>query len=162
MIHSSCDSQSDRCSFVVRPNQSLNWRQAKIFVLLLSIPVLGIAIGFSLVGLWPILPFAGLELAGVWVALYIGVLRNRKCQVITVESDQVFIEKGNYQPEHSWKFNRSWTKVSLIPGQPGTYPARLLIRSHGKRIEVGEFLNEEERRELAINLEDAIQGSYVT
>ena len=32
------------------------------------------------------------------------------------------------------------------------YPARLVIRSHGREVELGRFLNEEEREQLAMEL----------
>ena len=54
--------ESDARVIVVKPNKSSTWRANLDVRLAISMPSLGAAIGFTLLGAWPILPFAGAEL----------------------------------------------------------------------------------------------------
>ena len=47
---------------VVKPNHSATWRHNLWLLAALAVPSLGAGIAFALLGAWPILPLAGLEL----------------------------------------------------------------------------------------------------
>jgi uncharacterized membrane protein len=49
-------------------------------------------------------------------------------------------------------FPRHWAQVKLRRPASRLYPSRLVIESHGRQCEVGDFLTEEERRGLAVRL----------
>lgn len=142
--------------FVLRPNQSMEWHQVKWFFGVVATVSVSIAVSFAMIGFWPILPFAGLELFGLAFALYICALGNRRCQVITVSQDEVLIEKGQHEPEEHWQLPTTWVRVSLDTVSSSWYPRRLRIWSHGKGVEIGEFLNEEERETLAGQLKQVL------
>ena len=55
---------------IVRPNRTLTLRGMTVLFAGLTVVVLTIGIGFTLAGAWPVLPFAGLELALVGAVLY--------------------------------------------------------------------------------------------
>jgi uncharacterized membrane protein len=142
--------------FVIQPNQSLTWREMKIFYGCIVAVSLSIATGFSVIGFWPILPFAGAELVLLGGCLYVCARRGSAREVVSVRDDSVEIEKGRDRPEQRWCFSRSWAQVRLLrPGQR-RYPSRLVIRSHGSQVELGGFLNECERRQLAADLHRVI------
>lgn len=145
--------------FVIRPNQSLSWQQAKLFMALICSVSMTIALAFTLLGFWPILPFAGLELLGLGVALYLCALGNRRCQVVTVEENRVTVQKGVDRPQQTWVFTRQWTKVLLESGRHDWYPGHLWLRSQGQKIEIGEFLSDDERVRLAGRLGRVIADS---
>lgn len=148
--------------FVLRPNQSMEWRQVKWFFGIVATISITIAVSFAMIGFWPILPFAGLELFGLAFALYICALDNRRCQVITVSKDHVLIEKGQLAPEEHWQVPTTWARISLDTVSSSWYPKRLRIWSHGKGVEIGEFLNEEEREQLAGQLTHALSDARAT
>jgi len=62
---------ASRLMIIARPNQSATWSDNVLLLLALSVPVLGIAVVFALLGAWLILPFAGLELLALGAALTI-------------------------------------------------------------------------------------------
>ena len=66
---------------VIGPNASLTDRQALVFFAGMCGVCLTIAAVFAGVGLWPVLPFAGLELAALAAALWVVVQRNRYREV---------------------------------------------------------------------------------
>jgi uncharacterized membrane protein len=45
-----------------------------------------------------------------------------------------------------------WAQLTLQPGRWRGWPSRLLLRSHGRSVEIGAFLNEAEREQLALRL----------
>lgn len=142
------------CShFVLRPNRSLTWRGALIvfWVIFAIYAVIGLA--FATVGLWLILPFAGLELIALGIGLYIVSHRTSRCEVISVDREKVEVQQGRLKPEQIKRFDRAWAWVRLEPGSHRWHPSRLLIGSHGRGVEVGSFLNESERLGLARELQ---------
>ena len=50
------------------------------------------------------------------------------------------------------RFHPYWVQIRLQPGRWHGWPSRLLLRSHGREAEIGAFLNEAEREELALRL----------
>lgn len=138
--------------FILRPNQSLTWRANLIVIGVLFVVSLVVAIGFTLQGFWPILPFAGLELLVVTVAFYCVGLAGRERQVVRIGVRTVEIEKGRRLPCTRIEIPRHWARVSLQRTRVAWYPSRLVIRSHGREVVIGEFLTEDERRTLAGDL----------
>ncbi|HEB77552.1 MAG TPA: DUF2244 domain-containing protein [Methylothermaceae bacterium] len=133
---------------ILRPNASLSPRQAKLLVGLLGLMMATIGLGFAAVGAWLVLPFSGGELLLLIYALSCSMRWSALREVITIDQDRVVIEKG---PDAKYQFIRAWFRVAW---QPGPTP-KLLVGSHGKWVEVGAFLGEEEKRALAKTLQQA-------
>ena len=57
------------------------------------------------------------------------------------------------------RFHPYWTKVRLEQGRHRGWPERLLIGSHGREIEIGAFLNDDERHELARKISDLVRDA---
>ncbi len=142
--------------FEIRPNRSMSWRAVKLFYAGMVSVSLIIAGGFAALGFWPVLPFAGLELLALGWALYACAQDSERREIVSVDSDSVAVEKGRRLRESSFEFVRAWTSVALAAPPIAWYPSRLVLRSHGREIEVGGFLTEAERTQLAIDLKRAI------
>lgn len=141
-----------QCRFVLRPNRSMSWRGSLIlFFSLLFISGMT-AIGLAALGFWLVLPFAGLEMVALGAGLYVVACRTYECEVISISGDAIRIERGRHYPRQHWTLARVWAKVILERCPKKWYPSRLLIRSHGRAIEVGRFLDEQERQRLAAEL----------
>jgi uncharacterized membrane protein len=114
-----------------------------------------IAVAFSLFGAWPVIPFTGIELAVLWWAL-------RRCEKnagdferITLEAGRLTVENGKGALVERHEFHPCWAQLQwdrLAP--PGN--RRLLIRSHGKEVEIGSLLIEEQKMALAKELKKAL------
>ena len=141
-----------QCRFILRPNRSLSWRGSLLFYFSLLIISSGIAIGLALLGLWLVLPFAGLEMLALGIGLYVVACRCYECEVISINGDSIRIERGRDYPREQWTLGRTWARVVLERCPREWYPSRLSIRSHGRSVEVGRFLDEEERQRLADEL----------
>lgn len=147
--------------FIVKHNQSLSWQGNKLFIVYIAILSFGIAIFFALQGLWLILPFAGLEILALTVALYICNLRGREREVITIEPEKLVIEKGLDSPKHRWQFERAWLNLELKKSSLQGHPNKLLVRCKGIELEIGKCLSNSERKELAKTLVSALDKSLI-
>lgn len=134
---------------VVEPNRSMSWQTLVSLYLLMVFVSLVIGLAYFHIGLTLVLPFCGLEMLALGAALYVTSWRGSIREVITVDDDSVAVETGRDKPVKRYEFQRNWTQVVLERPHVSWHPSRLLIRSHGRQVEVGRFLNEEERRGLA-------------
>jgi uncharacterized membrane protein len=112
---------------------------------------LTIAFFFVASGYWPVLPFAGLELALLGWALASSLKRRHYGETLEIGEDEIRITRRGPAGRQEILFSRHWAKVTLR-GPRGWHPSRLLIESHGRACEVGAFLTEEERRALGQRL----------
>lgn len=152
MVAAECDAQTADCCVVIRPNCSLSWQRTVAVYCGICVVSLTIALGFALLGFWLILPFAGLELIALAVAFYHCAACAHRREVISIQGGTVAIMRGLHRPEESIQMQRAWANVELAEPQQRGYPARLLICSHGRKVEVGHCLNDKERRQLAVDL----------
>jgi uncharacterized membrane protein len=134
------------------PNCSLTPQGAQLFVGGLAAVTFGVAGFFALQGLWPVLPFAGIEIGLLAWAVRASMRRGSEREVIVVSEDEVVIERRAQCGSRRTVFPRHWARVTLRGPQPAQYPSRLVIESHGRACEVGRFLTEEERQRLATRL----------
>lgn len=103
-------------------------------------------------GFWPVLPFAGLEMALLGWALRASLRRREHYELILVSEDSVSIDSRIGRRVVRAEFPRHWARVKLVSDGSPLHPSSLVIESHGRRCEVGVFLTEEERRSLAQRL----------
>ena len=140
---------------MIGPNASLTVGQAWLSFGLMATTGLGIAGLMAARGLWPILPFAGLELGALGAALYVSVRRNAYREVIRVSEDAVRVEFGMLGRGASavLTLSRYWTRVVLEPGPHRNAPSRLLLRSAGQHVEIGRCLTDDERVQVQKRLQ---------
>ena len=148
--------QNEPLRIEICPNCSLSVRGARLFFAAACIVPGGIAFVLALKGFWPVLPFAGLEMALLGWALSVCLERRFHSQTITVTDADVSIDtRARARREHV-VFPRHWAQVKLRRPAARLHPSRLTIESHGRQCELGSFLTEEERRGLALRLERLI------
>jgi uncharacterized membrane protein len=151
------DYQDQNRCFVVTPNRAMPWRQQVFLFSIIAAFSLGIGVGFFMQGLTLILPFAGFELTALAITLYISAWRGGRKEIIKIARYKVTVEVGYSEPHKIKEFDRAWLQIVLIKSRNPWYPSKLFLRSHGKQMEVGKFLNEEERKALAITLKQSVK-----
>lgn len=145
---------------MIRPNKSLSWRQSMVFLAAIAVPLLLISAVLAAKGYWLVLPFAGLELAVLFACFYLVAHATCRCEVISIGESIVTVEKGRDRghgpeqtgPEQRTQFARGWVRVEMSQKSDHWYPRKLWIGASGRRVEIGEFLVEEEKTELAAEL----------
>lgn len=157
MVKMLCDAAGTDCQWIIRPNQSLSWQITVRVYIAIAMCCLGIGIAFALHGYWPVLPFAGLEVAVLGAAFYLCHYRSQLREVVSIGPELVTVEKGRHQPQERWECPRLWARVVLSDHSIAWYPRRLAIAFQNRHVEIGQFLNEAERSALALELKRAIR-----
>ena len=156
MIETSIDQTTGLSVIVLRPNNSASWQFNMIIVGSLSFIAFIISTYFALHGLWLIFPFAGIEVGFLFICLYLRMRANINTEVITFDKDTVLVERGYYHAEQSWKYHRVWAKIFVRSPAIRGYPKQVFIRSHGKELELGSFLNKNDKEQLIKDLKNVI------
>ncbi len=140
-------------TIVLRPNGSLTIGQAAGLIGLMAVLMIGIGTGFALMGAWLVLPFSGAELLLLIWALGCSMRNSGYREVITISDYKIKIERGISYPQQRYEFFRAWARIQLSHPSVHGHLARLQVGSHGKQVEIGAFLNEEEKQVLAKELQ---------
>ena len=72
--------------WVIQPTRSMSWRDAKIFIAVITLVSLGIGLWFFSRGFPHVLPFSGLEALAVAIAFYVVLREGENREVISVLS----------------------------------------------------------------------------
>ncbi len=155
-------SQPSNTRIVIGPNASLSVRQALWFMGLMASVSLGIAGFFAVQGLWPILPFAGLELAALGAALAVVLRRNRYREVLSFDDETIRVEIGMIGQGVAGciELSRTRTRVLLEHGPHRNSPTRLLLTDAGRRVEIAGCLTDEERERIAERARELIHPGW--
>jgi uncharacterized membrane protein len=134
--------------YTARRNNSLSSSGRRLvfgFILTVSF---GIAAAFSLgFGAWPIMPFAGIEMVVLYVAFRYVDTHADDYERITIKGDSVAVEVREGGRVVHVELNRYWAQV--VCEREG---AHLALRSHGREIDVGRHVCDEQRIEMARGL----------
>lgn len=146
----------------VGPNASLTADQAWLFFGMTAALGCGIAGFMAWRGLWPVLPFAGLELGALAAALLVSVRRNAYREVIRISDDTLRIEFGRVGHGASAvvSLSRHWTRAVLEPGPNANAPTRLVLRSGAQEVEIANCLTDEEREQLQRRLQELLSPAW--
>ncbi|HOY70863.1 MAG TPA: DUF2244 domain-containing protein [Methylotenera sp.] len=150
------------CSIVARPNNSLSAKDNVFLLLAIAIVSLMIALSFALIGAWLVLPFAGLEILAFAYAFNYIYVHSNDFESITIQNDSVVVEKRSDKKVTKTVFQRYWAQVSVrnVDGNGGLAgKTSLYISSHGKEVEFGgNLINDEQRIELALAIKQKIKN----
>jgi len=143
------DDQKCSREFLIGPNCSLRWGDVVRFYLGMVAVSFAIATVCALQGAWLVLPFAGLEMLALGAALYAVARRAQRWQVVSIRGDHVEIRQFGSTQDRAEVFQRAWARVHLQPAAIQGHPSRLTIGSHGRRVEIGDCLSEDDKKHLA-------------
>jgi uncharacterized membrane protein len=130
----------------IKPNSSLIGFNRIIFIISIAFVCLGIATIFYIAGATLILPFAGLEIAILLSAFYLNFRWSSKREKIFLSIDKVLVEKGMRKAEYHWEEFRTFTSFHIY--EDINKVLKLSFRSKGQDIEIGSFLNEDDKKIL--------------
>tara|TARA_B100000767_G_scaffold66641_1_gene63024 strand:+ start:180 stop:674 length:495 start_codon:yes stop_codon:yes gene_type:complete len=145
----------DKFLISIKPNSSLVGKYRIIFLLSISLVCGGIATAFYFFGATLILPFAGLELSILFIAFYLSFKWSSKREKVFISQELVTIEKGRYQADYRWEEFRTFTSFQVT--KDINEVLKLSFRSKGEDIEVGAFLNEEDKHKLKEEVSEIIK-----
>ena len=156
MVETRINEATGLTTIILRPNNSSSWQFNMQILASLSAIILLLSGYFAFQGLWLVLPFAFLVIATVYVCLYLRVRANNKTEIITFNDSTVVVERGRYNVENTWKYHRLWTKIFVKKPHVRGHPKQIFIRSHGKELEIGSFLNKKDKEILIKDLKSVV------
>lgn len=139
-------------TITIVPNRALTASQALGCFALLAVSCLGVGVYFALLGFWPVLPFAGLEVALLAYALRASWREGDDREQIAIDDQRVVIDRRRRGEVSKYRFPRPWVKLALKANPSRHYPSRLMFVHRGDQVEVGRCLTEPERQSLARRL----------
>lgn len=156
MIETRINESNGSATIVLKPNNSASWPSNMKIVGSLTIVAIYISSCYALQGLWLVFPFAGLTIIFLSICLYLRMRANINTEVITVDETTVLIERGCYHAEKTWRYHRLWAKFFVKKPVVRGYPKQIFIRSHGKELELGSFLNKQDKEILIKELKNVV------
>jgi uncharacterized membrane protein len=139
---------------VAQRNNSLSHSdRQRVFRFICGVSFL-IALAFTAFGAWPVLPFAGLEIALLYAAFRYVDRHATDYESLEIKGDRVRIEMREGSDMRCVEMNRHWAQV-LIGNAAGR--RRLALRSHGREVEFGRYLTHEERERVARELAERLR-----
>lgn len=138
------------------PRCSLTPSSAGVFIAVVAGTTFAVAGVFAARGMWPVLAFAGLEIALLAWAVRASMREGSKRETITIDEDSITIRRIDPGGEHFSVFPRHGSRVTLRTPQTALHPSRLLLESRGRACEVGRFLTEDARQSLAARLQQLV------
>ncbi|MEM8546540.1 MAG: DUF2244 domain-containing protein [Pseudomonadota bacterium] len=145
--------------FVLTPNCALSAGGAVLFFAGIATVSLVIAFGFVLMGYWPVLPFAGLELALLGWALRRSWQRGQCSEEIVIDANEITLIERDADGEtcRTRQLPTPWTQVALITDRRGVIERELAFGREGCWWVFGRFLVEPEKRSLRRRIEQVLR-----
>jgi uncharacterized membrane protein len=141
--------QDDNAALLIaQPNHSASWRANKLVIVMIACWWSAIAGVFFARGLWPILPFVGIEIGGLALALYYVCWKLQQRHVVRFETYQLILQKGAYYPRLSWQFARDSVSLSIEVQSHPWDPLKIFLCSPDQQIPLGNFLNKDDSKQL--------------
>lgn len=147
--------QPELLNVVVYPHRSLG--PTGFLVLMAALCGCSFVIGmvFFLSGAWPVIGFMGLDVLVVYVAFRLNYRAARAYETVRLTADSLEVTqvdpRGNGQRT---RFQPYWLAVEM--DDPPEHDSRLILRSHGRILEIAGFLTPDEKLELARALRQAL------
>jgi uncharacterized membrane protein len=114
-----------------------------------------VAVVFSALGAWLILPFAGLEALALYGAYRWVVRHAQDSEQLVIRGDAVMLAVREAASTRRYEFNRVWAQLVV---EQRARDVRLALRSHGREIEVGRYLDGGAREQLARELKSRLNA----
>jgi uncharacterized membrane protein len=135
------------------PNRSLGPAGRRIFLASMAATTLGIGMLAVAVGAWPVMPFAGVEVALVFFAFHLVRLHDADFERLEIGPYEVRLESRDAEALTRFVAHRPWARV--IVRQRGAR-CTLGLAYAGRTVQLGRLMSDEGRRKLAEELRGRI------
>ncbi|MCE9522857.1 MAG: DUF2244 domain-containing protein [Alphaproteobacteria bacterium] len=147
-----------RFEAVIHPYRSLGPLGFKILLgVVIAANAVGAAVMLS-VGAWPVAGFMGLDVLAVYVAFRLSYGQMRAFERITINGEALIVERVDVKGRRrAWQFPSYW--VNVVFDGDEEFEATVTVRSHGRSLEIGEYLSPFERKAFADALKLALHDA---
>jgi uncharacterized membrane protein len=149
------DQRRGNFKFELSPRRSLG--TTGFTVLMVAVLAINLAVGtaFSIIGAWPVLGFCGLDVVLIYWAFRSNYRSGRAAETLELTPLELTLVRTHPSgTRESFTFNPYWVRVRLDEQRDGRNQLRLA--SHGRDFLFAGFLSDDERRDFAVNLTNAL------
>jgi uncharacterized membrane protein len=136
------------------PNRSLGPAGRRWCLAAIAGTTLAVGLGAAMLGAWPVMPFAGLEVALVWLAFRAVQMHDRDFERIEIRDGELRVEARDARRETRLVAQRAWARVVLREHGPN---CTLGLAYAGKTVPLGRLLSDDGRRSLAAQLRGRVR-----
>jgi uncharacterized membrane protein len=145
---------NDKTIITLSPNRSATWQQTKWVIAIMVAVVMIIALAWTVVGAWVVLPCAGLEVGLFALLMYKVSLFTHTQQIIYISTTSVDIEAGYRKKKTLAKMSRQHLDIFYSESKNNWELPRVIMCANDQKVIIGEFLNLEDREKLKETLQD--------
>ena len=139
---------------LIVPYRSLTLKGALIVVGALAVLTTAVALRFWLLGAWPVLVFAFVEIPLLVLLLTINMRGARANELIMLDATQVTVLRTDPSGRRTQEaLPAAWLRVDL---RATNGASRVVLSNQGRVCEVGSFLHEPDKASLFKSLENAL------
>jgi uncharacterized membrane protein len=143
--------------FVLHPHRSLTPNGFMILMLAIGSVSFVMGVAFLMMGAWPVFGFFGLDVALIYLAFKLNFRSGRIYETIDLSPDQFKLMRHHPGGQvQAFECNPYWARVDLSEDRPDGRTS-LRIAAQGRQFRFGEFLTDDERREVAHALIGALR-----
>ncbi len=145
-----------RICIALHPNRSLSPRAMAGLFVVLVLAALALGAIFATQHAWPVVVYVGLELLAAGAVLVALRRQAQDCDLLVFDDRHLQVIHRRCYRETRHDFPRQWTRLVVEPaGSPRGTP-RVLVRAHGREVELGAQLAAAQRLALARRLRPLI------
>ena len=131
------------------PNRSLGVAGRRWVLAGIVVTTLGIASVATAFGAWPVMPFAGIEVALVALAFHVFGRHDADFERLEVSGDEVRLEVRDARQTTRFVAHRPWARLLVHERGPS---CTLGLAYAGRTVPLGRLMSDEERRRFAREL----------
>lgn len=148
--------------FVLHPHRSLSARGFAILMAVLCLVSFSAGMVFVLLGAWPVMGFFGLDVALIYWAFRINYRDGEAYETVDITPDVLtFTRVAPGREKETIEVNPYWARIDLSMDRPDGRTSLRLV-AQGREIWLGQFLTDDERRDLAGALAGALRTARNT
>ena len=141
----------DSTQLRLSPNRSATWKQTKLLMLGFTCFVVSIAVAWTLVGAWLILPFAGVEVSALALVMYLVSRATYQWEEVQIDNESITISSSRGS---ALTLTRHHTYLFFVEDKENRRIPKLVFTTPYAKCEIGSFLNEQDKTQLANHLSD--------
>lgn len=142
-------------SAILLPHRSLGRKGFVILMAAAAVASFAAGVLFFLIGAWPVAGFLGLDVLLIYGAFRLNYRSGRLVEKIELDDNELKLIRVHPSGRaESWSFNPYWVHLD-VERRPRRTDV-LSLRLHGRRIVFGSFLTQNEKRDFARVLSEAL------
>jgi uncharacterized membrane protein len=159
MVEISESATDAQLTVLTRPNRSMSWLGTVYLIMLISLFLMVVAIGFSLVGAWPVIIFTIATIICLSLGFQHVWKKRSDYERLTIQDGKLSLEYNDGGQVRCQELNAHWVRVSM-DNMPDGNCRQLTLLAHGNEISFGRHLCDETKRRVGLLLKVRLGSGF--